>query len=82
MQVASGEIWGKEARWSSILSVKAYVGQLVGRGIQFTTAIAPHPNQSPLEARWYYPDTPGVMLRNKDGQDYAAITAVVANHQL
>lgn len=81
-QVESGEVWGKEARWSSILSVKAYVGQLVGRGIQFTTDIAPHPNQSPFEARWYYPDTPGVMRRTKGGRDYAAITAIIANHQL
>lgn len=81
MQVKSGEVWGKEARWSSVLSVKAYTGQLVGRGIQFTTAIPPHPNQSPFEAHWYYPNTPGTMLRTKDGRDYAAISAVVVNHQ-
>jgi hypothetical protein len=57
------------------------VGQLAGRGIQFTTPIAPHPNQSPFEAHWYYGHTAGVMLRTKDGQDYAAITATVVNHQ-
>lgn len=66
LQVRSGEIWGKEARYSSILSVKAYVGTLNGRGIEFTTKIPPHPNQSPLEAHWYYPNTPGVMLRSKE----------------
>lgn len=82
MQVQSGEIWGKEARGSSLLSVKAYVGTLKGRGIQFTTDIAPHPNQSPFEARWYYPLTPGVTKRTKNGQDYACITAAVTNHQL
>jgi len=81
LQVQSGEVWGKEARWSSLLSVKAYVGLLSGRGIQFTTDIAPHPNQSPFEARWYYPNTPGVMLRTKGGQDYACITAKVTNYQ-
>jgi hypothetical protein len=81
MQVQSGEVWGKEARYSSILSVKAYVGVLNGRGIQFTTEILPHPNQSPFEAHWYYPNTPGVMLRSKGGQDYAAITASVINLQ-
>jgi hypothetical protein len=81
MQIRSGEIWGKAARGSSILSVKAYVGVLRGRGIQFTTTISPHPNQSPLEAHWYYPNTPGVMLRSKGGQDYAAITATIVNLQ-
>jgi hypothetical protein len=81
IQVQTGEIWGKEARGSAILSVKAYVGILSGRGIQFTTETPPHPNQSPLEARWYYPDTLGVMLRQKDGQDYAAISALIENLQ-
>jgi hypothetical protein len=81
MQVQSGEIWGKEARWSSLLSVKAYVGMLEDRGIQFTTEILPHPDQSPLEARWYYPNTPGVMLRTKNAQDYACITAKIVNCQ-
>jgi hypothetical protein len=80
-QVESGEVWGKEAKWSSILSVKAYVGALAGRGIQFTTTVSPHPNQSPFEARWYYPNTPGVMLRSKEGQDYAAISAAITNLQ-
>jgi hypothetical protein len=79
--VQTGEIWGKEARGSSILSVKAYVGILAGRGIQFTTEIRPHPNQSPLEARWYYPDTPGVLCRRKGDQDYAAIPAAIENLQ-
>jgi hypothetical protein len=81
-QVESGEIWGREARGSSILSVKAYVGTLKGRGIQFQTDISPHPNQSPLEARWYHPNTPGVMVRSNESGSFAAITASVLNLQL
>jgi hypothetical protein len=75
-------VWGKEARGSALLSVKAYIGVLNGRGIQFTTDILPHPNQSPFEARWYYPITPGVLQRSKNGQEYACIIATITNNQM
>ena len=83
-QVASGEIWGRPARGSNIPSVKAYRNTLPAgeRGIQFTTEIAPHVGSgTPYEARWYYPNTPGVLLRHKSNEDFAAITADVTNLQ-
>lgn len=87
LQIASGEIWGRPARNTSasdIPSVKAYRGSLPPgeRGIDFTTAIAPHKGSgSPIEARWYYPHTEGVMLRQKNNEDYAAISANIVNKQ-
>src|SRR5262245_60507928 len=69
-QVQSGEIWGKEARCSNSPSVKAYRNQIPAkrRGIEFTTPLAPHPGSgSPVEARWYYPHTTGVVLRADPG---------------
>jgi hypothetical protein len=33
------------------------------------------------QVRWYHPHTPGVMLRQKNGIDYAAIPAAVTNKQ-
>jgi hypothetical protein len=41
----------------------------------------PHPMGSPFEARWYLKLTPGVELRQKGGEDYACIKAVVDNRQ-
>lgn len=85
-QVASGEIWGKPARWSDIPSVKAYRGTVPpgDRGIEFTTGVrAEKGSGSRLEAKWYYPQTEGTMLRqNQDGDDCAAIPATVKNLQL
>lgn len=84
-QVQSGEIWGKEARWSNIPSVKAYRNQIPAkrRGIEFTTPLAPHPGSgSPVEARWYYPHTTGVVLKqDSNNVDYAVIPATVKNYQ-
>ena len=53
------------------------------RGIEFITSIRPRPGSgSRYEARWYYPDTPGVSLRtNAQRQEFAAITAQVRNLQ-
>jgi hypothetical protein len=76
-QKASGEIWGKPARGSSIPSVKAYFSGLPPHqpGVEFTTTVAHDPRYStPIEARWYYPHTPGVRL---NVQDYAVIPAAV-----
>jgi hypothetical protein len=83
LQVLSGEIWGKTPRFGIEPTVQAYAGRLMAdrRGIEFTTEIAPHPTGSPFEARWYLTRTPGVQLRQKEGQDYACIIAVVDNHQ-
>lgn len=52
------------------------------RGIEFTTSVEPHRGSgSPYEARWYYPDTPGVLLRTMNNEDFAAIPADVINMQ-
>jgi len=64
-------------------TVQAYIGALKNqRGIEFNTEIAPHPNASPFEARWYLIRTPGVLPRQKDGEDFACILATVKNMQL
>lgn len=54
MQEASGQVWGKPARWSNIPSVKAYRGPLPdgARGIEFTTPTAPHIDNHPTLIRW------------------------------
>jgi len=73
-QELSREIWGQPARGSNFPSVKAYPGLLPNiRGVEFTTAIEPHPNSAPHEAKWYWQWTPGVTLRQKNGKDYACI---------
>lgn len=87
LQVASSEIWGGVPFNGLEPTVEAYPGTLIRtqapnlRGIEFTTPIAPYPNSSPLHAKWYLSLTPGVLLRQKSGQDYACITATVDNHQ-
>jgi hypothetical protein len=83
-QVQSKEIWGRAARGSSLLSVRAYRKSIpAGRpGIEFTTPVEPDRGSgSPYEARWYYPYTPGVLLRTKNNEDFAAIPADVTNLQ-
>lgn len=83
-QVQSKEIWGRAARGSSILSVRAYRRNIPAgrRGIEFTTPIEPHPGSgSPYEVRWYYPQTDGVLLRRRNDEDFAAIPAEVTNLQ-
>jgi hypothetical protein len=83
IQMASGEIWGKTPRGGFVPTVQAYAGALPSaeRGIEFTTAILPHPMGSPFEARWYLGHTPGVQLRQNGGEDFASITATVDNRQ-
>jgi hypothetical protein len=64
-------------------TVQAYTGTLaVGhRGIEFLTDIAPHPNGTPLEVRWYMTKTPGVCRRYNNGEEFACILATVKNLQ-
>jgi hypothetical protein len=92
-QVASSEVWGAAARWSNIPSVKAYRNSLPTgqRGIEFSTIVLPQKGSgTPYEARWYYPHTPGVQERTKNGQDHGgerfwgcpqATLALLANAQ-
>ena len=81
-QVNSGEIWGRTAQWGMEPTVQAYAGVLPNcRGIEFTTPIAPHPNGSPFELRWYLTKTPGVLRRCEGGETFACIPAVVKNMQ-
>ena len=82
-QVASGEIWGRTPKNGGLgPTVQAYPGMLAKeRGIEFTTEIVPHPNSSPLEARWYLRLTAGVQRRCEGGEEFACITAVVKNLQ-
>jgi hypothetical protein len=83
---ASSRFWGDLGRHSARglePTVQAYPWALAKeqRGIEFTTSIKPYPMSSPFEARWYLTLTPGVMLRQKNGKDYACITATVDNRQ-
>jgi hypothetical protein len=66
---------------------RAYTGPLpitrngIEGGIEFTTTVAPKKgNGTPHEAMWYLGD-PGVLHRQRNQTDYAAIPAVVCNHQ-
>lgn len=85
-QAKTKQIWGKAARGSNILAVKAYRGNLTEgeRGVDFTTAIQPHPGSgSPFEAKWYYPHTVGTFSIDRDDVEYAAIEAEsVVNRQI
>ena len=84
LQVSSGEIWGGIPRNGGLEpTVQAYPYALAAekRGIEFTTGIRPHAMSSPIEARWYLTLTPGVLRRQKNGNDYACITATIDNRQ-
>ena len=81
-QVRSSEIWGRTPRNGVEPTVQAYAGPLrSGRGIEFTTETAPHPNGSPFEVRWYMTRTPGALRRYRDGEEFACILATVRNLQ-
>jgi hypothetical protein len=82
LQEKSGEVWGRTPRGGLEPTVQAYIGTLKNRrGIEFNTDTAPHPNASPFEARWYLTRTPGVLLRQSGGDDFACIRANVKNMQ-
>ena len=80
IQEASGEVWGRtpvqKGGWPV---VEAYGGALPKGdwGINFTTEIKPHPGSAPHHAKWHYEKTDGVVLRQKNGQEYACIPATV-----
>ena len=82
-QKKSGEIWGRTPKNGMCPTVQAYGGSLKDgrRGINFSTSVKPNPSGSPFEARWYLELTPGVLLRQKDGEDFACIPATIANFQ-
>jgi hypothetical protein len=82
-QEMSGEIWGRTPRGGLEPTVQAYAGGLKHghRGIEFSTDISPHPNGSPLEARWYLTKTTGVLCRYEGGEEFACIRADVKNIQ-
>ena len=84
LQQTSGEIWGRTPRGGMDPTVQAYPWPLAAgtRGIEFTTDTTPHPNGSPYQIRWYLTRTPGVLLRQKGGEDFACILADVENRQL
>ena len=85
LQIKSGEIWGKEARGSNLPCVKAYRNQLPAteKGVEFTTPLPPQRGSgSPIEARWYYGFTPGVVLKqDSNNVDYAVIPAKITKCQ-
>ena len=79
-QVRSGEVWGRtpvqKGGWPV---VESYTG-LLGNGdwgINFTTEIEPHPGSAPHHAKWHFGKTPGVELREKNGEDYGCIAAAL-----
>lgn len=82
-QVLNGEIWGRTPRGGMVPTVQAYTLGLPNgqRGVEFVTLVDPHPNGSPLEVRWYLGRTNGVRRRERDGEEFAAIAAVVENRQ-
>lgn len=84
LQARTGEIWGSAGRFSLAPCVRAYPKSLPAgqRGINFSTTTAPDRwSSSPIEAKWYYPATPGVQKRQKGSVEYACIDAVVQNLQ-
>lgn len=82
VQVQTGEVWGSVPFGGMEPTVQAYIGPLgTRRGIEFTTDTNPHPGGTPLEARWFLTQTPGVLARTKLGKDYACILADVINKQ-
>ncbi len=75
LQKASREMWGRAARGSGLLSVKAYPGRLPSRrGVEFMTDVDPLSGSAPNEARWYYGTCAGVQLRQQNGEDFACIS--------
>jgi hypothetical protein len=78
-QAASGEIWGRAARGSSIACVKAYRNALPAhrRGIEFVTPIPPTPGSgTPYEARWYL-GIPGV---RQNSAGFAVISVTITKN--
>lgn len=74
LQEASLEVWGKEPRGSSVLTVQAYKRRLPGteRGIQFDTIVVPNPDGHPHIAHWSG-ERPGILKRVDSKGNYIAI---------
>jgi hypothetical protein len=77
LQVQSQEIWGRARRGSDIPQVQAYTGPLPmgANGIEFTTRVAPDPQQPPGQARWTGP-RPGVTIQD----DFCRISVVITKN--
>lgn len=83
LQVASGEIWGRAPFGGVGPAVQAYrKGAIIqDRRVEFETEIAPG-TESPWEVWWYLDFTPGVLKREKDGDEFASIKVnIIANLQ-
>ena len=80
IQKSSGRILGRIPRFGYTPCVKAYFGPLPdgSHGIEFVTDV-PHDQRhsNPIQARWYYPITPGVGLVRINDEEFAWIPATV-----
>ena len=74
LQESSLEVWGKEPRGSSILTVQAYKKKLPAseRGIEFDSFVTPDPDGHPHIASWSGARS-GIMNRSDGPVDYVAI---------
>lgn len=81
LQLANGQVWGQQARWSSLLSVKAFRGPLPATeaGIEFVTDTAPSPGSHPNLVFWYE-SAPGVTVAPINGQNFAIISVRVTTY--
>ncbi len=73
-QEISLEVWGKEPRGSSVLTVQAFKRALPQntRGIEFASHVEPNPDGHPHYASWSG-DRPGILQRRDKDGEYAAI---------
>lgn len=78
-QERSREVWGRVPRNGNWPTVEAYPGSLAEGlwGINFTTEVQPHPGSAPNHAKWYLGETPGVISRLKNEEEFACIEADV-----
>ena len=74
LQERTLEVWGKEPRGSSILTVQAYKRALPPkqRGIEFASHVDPNPDGHPHVASWSG-ERPGIFKRYDNNGEYAAI---------
>ena len=81
LQADSGELWGKAGRMGGLPAARAYVGPLPdgARGVEFTCAVSPEPNQAPYEARWYA-GSPGVETRYMSDMQIAVVPITVVRN--
>ena len=75
LQEFSLEVWGKEPRGSSTLTVQAYKRKLPTneRGIEFETYVLPNADGHPHYASWSG-NRSGILKRKDNGSDYIAIS--------